>query len=155
MGVVNRIGLGGDHVKPRDVDIGGEQAGEGCVLDRNSLTVQDKAADTAEDKHARQGGDERRNPHITDPVALPHTDSQAGQKAKDDRDIGVPAVVIDQHSRQTAGQADDRTNRQVDVTACQDAQQHTAGKNQHVAVLQQQVGHVLRQEQALVGEEVE
>ena len=76
MGVVHRIGLGGDHVKPRDVDIGGEQAGEGCVLDRNSLTVQDKAADTAEDKHARQGGDERRNPHITDPVALPHADSQ-------------------------------------------------------------------------------
>ena len=47
-------------------------------------------------------------------------------------------------------QADGCADGKVNVTAGQDAEQHAAGENQNVAVLQEQVGQVLCEDQTAI-----
>ena len=59
-----------------------------------------------------------------------------------------------EHRRRPADEADDRPDRQVDVEG-DDDQQHAEGHDDHVAVLQDQVGQVQRLQQRAVGHDLE
>ena len=89
---------------------------------------------------------------VADPEALPDADDAGDDQAEEDHgDGGQPgSQKLRGHG---AHQADGGADGQVDVTAGQDAQQHAAGHDQHVGVLQQQVGHVLGIEQPAAGQD--
>ena len=79
----------------------------------------------------------------SDQVALPDTDDSChGKSCKNRKSRGSSA--LHHFSGQCAAQTQRSADRQVDVAARQDAQQHAAGHDQHICVLQKQVGNVLR-----------
>ena len=82
----------------------------------------------------------------TDQIALPYTDDRSNSDGSQNRDDRI-AALRKCLSRDRAGKTDRGTDGQVDVTAGQDAQKHTAGHDENVRVLKQQVGNVLRQHQ--------
>ena len=140
-------------IEAGDLYVGGEDVEEAAVLDGHGAVVKDDTADAAEDEHAAQGSYEGRDADIADPVALPDADQEADDKADHDGEIGIHADVGNKHGRDAADHAYYGADGQVYVAACEDAQQHAAGHNQNVAVLEHEVRHVRRVEQSAVGQD--
>ena len=80
---------------------------------------------------------------IADPPALPHADDGADGQADQDGGDGAHAHFAHKLGTHGTHQALGGAHGQVDVTAGEDTQQHAAGHDQNIGVLQQQVGQVL------------
>ena len=92
---------------------------------------------------------------IADPETLPAADHGADDQADKDDGDRAPAALVHELGGQRADQTDRGADGQVDVAARQDAQQHAAGQNQNIGVLEEEVGHVLRIEQTALGQDAE
>ena len=135
-----------------DGDVGAEDVQKQLVGDADRLGFQHHAAQAAEEEHAGQGADKGRDVHIADPEALPGADDGGNGQADEDDQHGVEGGVGHQLRGDGAYQAQCGAHAQVHVAAGEDAQQHAAAHNQHVSVLQQQVGDVLRVEHFTAGQ---
>ena len=76
--------------------------------------------------------------HVADPEPIPHADQKSHDQTDEDG-CSCPPALAEHRCCEATDQADDRTDGQVDVTACQDAEQHTTGHHQNVTVLKHQV----------------
>ncbi len=131
-----------------------EPAGDLLVLGREGRerdVVEHLERHAAEQEHAGQGDDERRDPDVGDPEALPRTDHEADREGGEDADPPGLPVLDDDDRRGRTGQRDDRADRQVDVPA-DDDDDHADREDQDVRVLQDDVREVARAEQHPVRE---
>ncbi len=121
---------------------------------RHGLPLQQDLGAAAEQQHPRQGDDERRDPQVGDPEALPGArECPDGQRAQHRR--GPRDVVLDHHHR--GGRSDEggqRADREVDVPG-DDDDHHADRQDEDVAVLLDQVGDVEWLEQDAVGPDLE
>ena len=151
----------------RNVGDVGQEAGadvlEVAVERADELAEQHVAGQAAENQHAGERDDERGNLRVGDKIALHRADQSAEHQRQRDHqlprqfhiDVEARQVETDhERRRRPADEADDRPDRQVDVEA-DDDQQHAEGHDDHVAVLQDQVGQVQRRERNAAGDEVE
>jgi hypothetical protein len=135
-----------------------EAAGDLPVLRRERRqrdVVQDLLGHAAEEQHAGQGDDERRDADVGDPEAVPRTDGEADGEGGEDADPPRLPVPDDHHGRHRTGQRHHGADREVDVPG-DDHDDHADGQHQDVGVLQDDVRDVAgAQRDAVVGEHEE
>jgi hypothetical protein len=111
----------------------------------------DEIAQAAREEHAGQRHDEGLQPEALDQHA--HQRAEGGahhQHARDDQP-GIPLHALDAPRAQHRGQGDHRAHRQVDATG-QDHEGHADRDDAEEGVVDQQVEHHLRGEEAVVGD---
>ncbi|MPM46711.1 hypothetical protein SDC9_93417 [bioreactor metagenome] len=111
----------------RIINLGNEAGkipGIGFWEGADGQTVEDQKGDTAPEQHAGKRDDERGNAYVGDPESLPSTDCKACDQADENREIDVPLQIHDQGSRQSSHQGYHRSDRKIDVSSGQDAEQH-------------------------------
>ena len=125
--------------------------GEGA----HELSQQEIAGQSAEDQHAAERHDEGRHFGVGDKVALRGADQRAHGEADQDHEREGHLQVDDQRSADRAHEADDRSDREVDVTG-DDDQQHSQRHDDDVGVLHDQVGDIDRRNGRMIcGYEIE
>jgi len=103
--------------------------------------------DALERQQPGQGDDERRHPEPRGDQPLEQPDGRSGHDAGRDRQVGRPAVLGAQHSRDRRRHAAHGTDREVDLAEQQ--HQHDADRDQADAGdLKHQVGEVGRRQEA-------
>ena len=115
-----------------------EEEQEGIVRDVNPVSLQHHVGQAAESIHAGQGRDKCRHMQFGNPEALECTDQQADSQHDDHCNPHID-LVGHQHAADRGCKADHRADRQVDVAAGQDTQQHTGCQHEHISVLGDQV----------------
>ena len=145
----------------QSADVGdvGQEAG-GDVLKAlgegsDELPQQEVAGESAEDQHAAERHDEGRHLGVGDEVALRGADERARHEADDDDERVRELRVDDQRAPDGADEADDRSDRQVNVTG-DDDQQHPQRHDDDVGVLHHQIGDIDRRDRGVIlGDEIE
>ena len=127
-----------------------EQPDEGFIGNSQGFALQDHVGQAAEHQHAGQSGDKGRNMDESNPEGLPCADGKTnGQHSQNGNAHG--GSLAHENGADGTDEADNGTNGQVDVTAGQDAQQHTGCQHEHIGVLREKVGDVLGQKQLTAG----
>ncbi len=127
-----------------------EELDELLIGDGDRLALQHDVREAAEDHHAREGGDEGRDMDIGYPEGLPGADQETDEEHHQDDQPHIQ-VVAQQDRADGTDKADHRADRQIDVAAGENAEQHTGCQHEHVGVLGDDVGQVLGQKKLAVG----
>ena len=141
---------------PREV---GDEAGSDILEPAreraDELAEQQIAGEPAEDQHAAERDDERRDFRVGDQHALHRADRRADRQADDDDDRIRPFRVDHQRAGDGADEADRRADREIDVAA-DDDQQHPQRHDDDVGILHHQIGDVDRRDGGVIlGDEIE
>ena len=116
--------------------------------------LEDDQRQAAEEQHARQRHDERRDADVRHPEAVPGADHRPEDEAQHDREEPRHVVLGHQDRAHGTHERGDRPDGQVDV-AGHDHDHHADGQDQDLGVLHHQVGDVDGLEQHPVGGDLE
>ena len=108
---------------------------ENLRFDRQCFSLKNHVGQPTEHQHSCQCNNKRRDSYISDPECLPCSDECTDKKCQNNGYSIWKVHIFHKNAAQGTYKTYYGSNRKVDVSSCQDTQQHTCSQYKYVCIL--------------------